>query len=226
MANLLAQADDVLRCRGWTVSPARIGRAIAALVSLILVFGMFYGAVMGTYGGLMGGRLWQVAFAAIKVPLLLLLTFGIGYSFFFAMNTLLGLRSDFAFAVRALFAAQAALAIILASLAPFTAFWYLSTTGYEEATLFNAGMFAIASLGAQFLLRAHYRPLIQRNSRHRVMLWTWLATYAFVGIQMAWLLRPYIGDPNAPVEFFREESWGNAYIEVYQTIRAALGWGM
>lgn len=70
----------------------------------------------------------------------------------------------------------------------------------------------------------YYRPLIRRDRRHRVMLWTWLATYAFVGIQPAWVLRPFVGDPGAEVEFFREKIGGNAYVGVYRVIRGALGW--
>jgi hypothetical protein len=28
---------------------------------------------------------------------------------------------------------------------------------------------------------------------------------------MAWVLRPFVGHPRAPVQFFREDSWSNAY---------------
>jgi hypothetical protein len=28
---------------------------------------------------------------------------------------------------------------------------------------------------------------------------------------MAWVLRPFVGDPGEPVEFIRAGSWGNAY---------------
>ena len=41
-------------------------------------------------------------------------------------------------------------------------------------------MFAVASFGAQGLLRGYYRPLIRRNRRHRWMLWTWLRTVAIL----------------------------------------------
>jgi hypothetical protein len=56
--------------------------------------------------------------------------------------------------------------------------------------------------------------LIARSKRHRTMLRVWLLIYAFVGIQMGWVLRPFIGHPDAPVQFFRYRAWGNAYIEV------------
>jgi hypothetical protein len=110
-----------------------------------------------------------------------------------------------------LLAAQAGLAIVLASLAPFTALWYVSSADYEHALLFNGLMFAVASFAAQGLVRAYYRPLVARDRRHRWMLWTWLGLYVFVGIQMAWVLRPFVGDPGEPVEFIRAGSWGNAY---------------
>jgi hypothetical protein len=64
------------------------------------------------------------------------------------------------------------------------------------------------------LLRALYRPLIKRNEKHRLMLRAWLIVYAFVGIQLGWMLRPFIGSPTTPVQFFREESWDNAYMVV------------
>ena len=55
------------------------------------------------------------------------------------------------------------------------------------------------------------------------MLRIWLGVYAFVGIQMGWLLRPFIGDPSLPVSFFRADSWGNAYVNVAEVIYHAVG---
>jgi hypothetical protein len=54
------------------------------------------------------------------------------------------------------------------------------------------------------------------------MLWTWLGIYVFIAIQMAWIFRPFVGDPSAPVQFLREESWGNAYEVVGRLIWDAL----
>ena len=80
-----------------------------------------------------------------------------------------------------------------------------------------------ASISAQCLLWRLYRPLIRRNRRHRLMAWTWLAIYGFIGVQMAWVLRPFIGDPNTPVGFFRQEAWGNAYVKLLGTVWSVLG---
>ncbi len=190
---------------------------------MIVVYGVFYGGVMGTYGGVAGPRVLQVVYSAIKVPFLLLATFLISLPSFFVINTLLGLRSDFPHVVRALLSTQAGLTVILSALAPFTAFWYISGSAYETAILFNGAMFAVASVSAQWMLRRSYEPLLLRNVRHRWMLRAWLIIYVFVGIQMGWVLRPFIGNPAAPVQFFREGSWSNAYEVVIQMIWDVVG---
>ena len=178
-----------------------------------------------TYGGLkgrIGGRVGQVACSAVKVPLLLLATLVLSLPSYFVLNTLLGLRSDFAAAWRAVVASQAGLTLILVSLAPITAFWYASSSNYRVAILFNTLMFAIASAGAQGILRQSYRPLIANNSKHRWLLRVWIFLYAFIGIQMGWNLRPFVGAPDQPVRFFREGAWENAYVVVARILWEAV----
>ena len=206
----LRRADDVLR-----------GRPTGLPWGLVVLCGMVYGGVMGAYGGVGGDRAWQVVFGAIKVPTLLLATVVLSLPSFFVINTLLGLRGDFTAALRAVVASQAGLAVILASLSPLTAFWYVSSSDYHAAILFNALMFAIASAGAQWLLRRSYRPLVARQRRHRWVLWTWIVIYAFVGIQLGWTLRPFVGAWDQPVRFFRGGEFENAYVIV-----ARLIWGL
>ena len=147
---LFRQADNVLR-RGSSLTPAQPRGWASSLgnsVLLILAFGMFYGGLMGTYGGVGGERIWQVVYSGVKVPLLLMATFLLSLPSFFVLNTLLGLRGDFARVVASLLATQAGLTVILASLAPVTAFWYVSGSGYQQAILFNGMMFAVASISA------------------------------------------------------------------------------
>ena len=157
-------------------------------------------------------------YSGVKVPLLLTASFVLSLPSFFVLNTLLGLRGDFARVIASLLTTQAGLTVILASLAPLTAFWYVSGSGYQQAILFNGLMFAVASKSAEGLLRREYRPLIERHPAHRWMLRTWILIYVFVGIQMGWVLRPFIGDPRAPVQFFRDDSWSNAYVVVLEMV--------
>jgi hypothetical protein len=200
---VLRRADAVLR-----------GRSEAYPWSFLVLCGLFYGGVMGAFGG----RGEQVIYSAIKVPLLLLATLALSLPSFFVANTLVGLRADFGTALRAIVASQAALTIVLAALAPLTIFWYASSTHYRASILFNAAMFAVASLSAQVVQGRAYRPLISANPRHRWLLRTWIVIYAFVGIQMGWALRPFIGSPDHPVRFFRGGEWENAYVIVARMI--------
>ena len=208
MTGVFTQADGILRAAPQPRRAAAPARGILDLLLLVFLFGVTYGAVMGTFGGV---RSVQVLYSALKVPLLLLVAFLISVPSFFVINTLLGLRSDFPEATGALISAQAGLTIILASLAPLTALWYVSFGDYHAAVVFNGVMFAIASLGAQRILRRLYQPLIARNARHRTMLCFWLIIYTFVAVQMAWVLRPFVGDPIMPTHFFRSGAWGNAW---------------
>ena len=86
--------------------------------------------------------------------------------------------------------------------------------GYDAAKLENGAMFMVGLLGAVPILRRGYRRLITRNPKHRKLLVFWIAADAFVGIQLAWVLRPFIGNPHMGVSFFRDQAWGNAYMEV------------
>src|SRR5829696_1564831 len=194
MSTFLLRTDQLLRGRLGIDEPvpARTARLLAFLLTVLIVYGLLYGATMGTFGGVRGERALQVLYSAVKVPLLLLVTFGLSLPSFFVLNTILGVRDDFPHVLRALVATQAVLTTILASLAPFTAFWYASSADYPAALLFNAAMFGVASVAAQWMLRRSYRPLIAANPRHRTLLRAWLVIYAFVGIQMAWVLRPFV----------------------------------
>ncbi len=194
------------------------GHPSAGSWAIVLGCGLIYGGVMGLFGG----RAGQVFYSAIKVPLLLLATLVLSLPSYFVLNTLLGLRADFAAAWRAVVASQAGLTIILVSLAPITAFWYASSGNYRMAILFNTLMFAVAGAGAQGILRRGYGPLIARAPRHRWLLRVWIFLYAFVGIQMGWNLRPFVGSPDQPTRFFREGPWENAYVVVAQILWEAV----
>lgn len=220
--DLLARADRVLRAMPIAGRADGRGR-LRRLIVLVVVFGMLYGLAMGTFGGIAPARFVQMAYSAVKVPLLLFATFGLSLPFFFVINSLFGLRDDFGDAVRALASAQAGLTIVLASIAPITLLWYISVPDYPTAILFNTFVFGLASFTAQIILRRHYAPLIRRNPAHRPLMWAWLVIYAFVGVQMGWVMRPFIGRPGMATTFFRQEAWTNAYLAVVEIVGRVFG---
>jgi len=223
VTTFLTHVDDMLRMRGWGEAGAPQAGALRRSALYVVGFGLTYGAAMGSYAGIVGGREWndvllQMTFSAVKVPLLLAVTCLVALPSFFVLNTLFGLRDDFAAAVRAVAATQAGVAVLLTSLAPLTITWYLTSDAYVPAVMCNALMFGIAGISAQRLLHGHYRRLIERNKNHRIMLRAWLGLYTFVGIQMGWMLRPFIGNRDQAVEFFRREPFDNAYMIIVRLI--------
>jgi hypothetical protein len=188
------------------------------VIPLIVLCGGVYGGVMGSFAGHGSIRWMQILFSAVKVPMLLGVSFVLAVPSFFILSSLLGLRDDFLSAIRALASAQAGLAITLASLSPFVALWYASCADYGWAILFNGIMFAAAGAVGQVLLRRFYKSLTDRSTRHRKMVRTWAIIYAFIAIQMAWVLRPFVGGPGEATTFFRQGAWGNAYVMIGELV--------
>jgi hypothetical protein len=186
------------------------------LVAVIVAAGSLYGAFMGSYACYSPARLWMIFFAAIKVPFLIFATTGVCLPAFFVFNTVAGLRGTFARALRAILAGQAGTAMALGSLAPLIRLIYSSGATHRWALIANSAIFTLATLGGQGVLVRHYRPLIEVQPAHRIMLRVWLGLYAFVGMQMGWMLRPFVGAPDAPVTFFRDEPFSNAYVAIAQ----------
>ena len=218
MRTALARTDDLLRAKGPFDPSAWRGRPGWWLPAMVLCFGPIYGGVMGSFQFDSPERILQVLYSALKVPLLLFATSLLCLPGFFVLNTILGLRDDFREALQAILAGQAGLSIALASLSLLTRFWYFSTSSYRGALLFNAAIFALAALAGQMVMLRYYRVLIRRQRYHRIMLYTWLLLYAFVGIQMGWVLRPFVGCPGLAVTFFRNEPFSNAYVVVARLI--------
>ncbi len=215
---MFARLDELLRSRGRHA--VGIGSVPwQDLTCSLLAAGALFGAIMGTWSG----RAPQIAYSAIKVPLLMTTTSAVCLPCFFVVNTILGLRDDFLAACRGLLSAQATLAIVLAALAPLTAFVYVSGCSYPTATMTNGGVFLTATICGQYMLARHYRPLLAKDARHIFGLGTWLLLYVFVAIQLAWSLRPFIGWPEVETSFLRADSWTNAYVDAVRAMRAALG---
>jgi hypothetical protein len=214
-AALIARSDAALHA---LIGPRSYALTWKHLAATILIAGPFYGALMGSFAFTSAERLLMVAYAAIKMPLLIGVTSLLCLPGFFVLTTILGLRDALTRSLRAILTSQAALVLVLASLGPITRFAYFCNLTHAQAILANAVMFSIATAAAQVVLWRLYRPLIAEDRRHLAMLWTWVLLYAFVGMQMGWMLRPFVGTPNQPVTFFREEPFSNAYVVIFELI--------
>ncbi len=200
-----------LRPRHGQISARTLGQAVAC-------GGAIQGAAMGAYAFTNGGSAAFILISACKVPLFLGFSAALMLPALYVLYALRGLGHEFGFALRALASGQAAFALILASLSPFTLVFYLSGATYRGALGFNLALFALAAFASQSMIRARVQTLIARDARHLQLLVVGGALWAFVAVQLAWNLRPFVGNPDAPAQFLRPDAFTNAYLALWRVL--------
>ena len=211
-----------------------LGAFYGACMGCFAVFGSGSGAAM------------QVLAAAAKVPALFLLTLVVTFPSLYVFNALVGSRLAVTAVLRLLVAALAVTMALLASFGTITVFFSVCTTSYRFMLLLNVLVFTIAgSLGLKFLLQTLHRlslaaeppakeapdeaddqaappgaldPLEGRllGPHVRSVFRCWVLLFAVVGAQMAWVLRPFVGNPGQPFEWFRTRE-SNFFEAVWNT---------
>ncbi|HOX38868.1 MAG TPA: hypothetical protein PL033_12835 [Candidatus Brocadiia bacterium] len=296
MAGMFSSFRDLDQLlRGNATTPELLGKGtdhlkLGSNLTVVILLGIIYGVSMGLFGVLTHEPPinLQVLSSALKVPALFLLTLVVTFPSLYVFGALLGVDLSPAQILRALMAAIAVNLAVLASLAPITAFFTLTTTSYSFMTLLNVAFFALAGfVGIGFLLTVLQRIELARRtlveSRHgkpaepkpavadgvgivepdevrdacapppsqpareiggstwgadrgldirfpppptprelrgrsaKRVFYAWLMLYCFVGAQMAWVLRPFIGAPGLPFGVFRERE-GNFLQSVLRSI--------
>ena len=189
----------------------------------------------GLYGAAMGW--WrdpqQALFTAVKFPLIILLTTA-GNALTNAMLApLLGLNIPFRQSFSAILMSFTVAAAILGAFSPVMAFMIWNAPPMSQATsagstyaiikLTHVAVIAFAgTTGNVRLFQLLARLGGSRAVALRVLL-AWLAGNLFLGSQLSWILRPFIGSPNLPVEFFRATALhGNFYENVFHSLMQIL----
>jgi hypothetical protein len=192
---------------------------LLSLVQALVCLSAFYGLVMGFPGG------WrQCACSALKLPMLLLLSLCVCFPAMAVLVMLIGLPLDSFQVLNLLLSVLVLNAVVLASLAPIA--WFFGTTSdYHFVKLTHVAFFGSTALYSMWvLLRALLligASMPDGTGASMRLFLLWLAAYGFVGCQMAWLLRPFIGAPGLPFEFIRRRTGGlSFYTAVLVSVRA------
>jgi len=117
--------------------------------------------------------------------------------------------------------------VVLLSFSPIVLFFLLTTSHYQFFKLLNVGVFAVAGAVGVIFLSHGMRVVSPEDGRgarsRRNVVRLWIVIYAFVGSQMAWTLRPFIGAPAIrQFELFRQLG-GNFYANIFASIGEILG---
>ena len=207
MEALLRGAIDA-RALASGATPGGMGRV---LLLVVIACGAFYGICTGLYGVMRapGYSTAHVLGVMLKVPLLFLLTLVVTAPSMYVFVALARSELKFRQTARLLLASSALSTVALASFGPVTVFFTCGTDSHPFMQLLNVVFFAIAGLiGVSYLERnLGDEPNGKGESRERstvTIVRLWFVIYAAVGMQMGWLLRPFIGSPGEPAVFLRE----------------------
>jgi hypothetical protein len=195
------------------------------IMSMLLASALF----LALYGGVMGAlnSVPQVFSSAIKLPVLFLITLFICAPSLYFFNILFGSKQSILQNIALMLTAMTTTSVLLVSLAPVTLFFLTTTSGYQFFKLLNVSIFAVAgAMGLMFLKQGFEHSVDAENeegrrARRRLFL-MWMLLYAFVGTQMAWTLRPFMGAPGEPFMIVRQVG-GNFYANVIQSLISLLG---
>ena len=192
-----------------------------AMLLSSLAFLALYGAVMGSTHSL-----WQVFSSTVKLPVLFLATMLICSPTLYFFNVLFGSNQSLTQNIALTLTAITVSAVLLLSFAPIILFFLLTTSQYQFFKLLNVAVFAISGgIGVLFLsqgMRVVSAAGQEGAGGRSTVLRLWIVVYAFVGSQMAWTLRPFIGAPSIQFELFRQLG-GNFYSNIVASVGEILG---
>lgn len=199
--------DQLLRDSAGTLGRIARGEQLGvlarAMILSIAMGGGLFGAAMGAFRGDE-----QVLYAALKLPLAMLLTTAVCAPALTSLNAALGrparLRQDLSLVLSALARAS----LVLAAEAPIVLLAVRLGVGYHSLTLLAVGCCVVAGgvglvLFVQGLTGRSGATAVDRGDAQArqgvgTVAVALLMVFALVGSQMAWTLRPYLLRPRTP----------------------------
>lgn len=184
-------------------------KQILSLIWIIFIFSGIYGLALGYFvGGL------QMLYVLIKLPLLFISALLISFITSYLLNLLLGNKQSAGVVFINALSCLAVTSLCLASLAPVLWFMIIIPNKHDIIVLLNVLFFGIAGLlGAIFFYR--------NSQRKKIGFLIWLFLYSVVALQLAWLLRPWVGlfdNVDQYIPFLRLYD-GNVFVEVFNIIK-------
>jgi hypothetical protein len=172
---------------------------------------------MGSYNGFL-----QAISSGIKVPLLFSLAFLVCFPAFFIIQHVLGSKLGFWQMFKVILAGFVMVALVMVSFAPIVIFFLITGDNYSFLKLLHVAIFGLSGLfGMKTILDALKFSCEKKNVYPKigvVVFRFWIVILAFVGMQLAWNLRPFIGNRELPFELFRKRE-GNFYLSVIRAAR-------
>lgn len=191
---------------------------IKGQIIFIFLAAFIYGVIMGSYNGVA-----QAFSSGIKLIALIFLTLLICFPSFYVVQLLLGSKIKLQQLIIILLGSFVMLTTILVAFAPITLFFQLSNSPYSFLQLLHFFVFVFAGAWSMRTVAEILKIACEKKNIYPkiglIIFRVWIFILAFVGIQLSWNLRPFIGAKDLAFEIFRDSTQTN----IYATLFGALG---
>jgi hypothetical protein len=187
-------------------------------VLLILLFSFLYGVVMGSYNSFQ-----QSLATGIKLPCLIFLSLIICFPALFVIQYMIGSTMKIFQMANIILSGFVVFTTIILSFSPIVIFFMITSENYAFLKLLHvaififSGIFAVKTILSGLTFSCEKKNVYPKLGLNIFKIWVFII--AFVSSQLAWNLRPFVGNHSMPFQIFREHE-SNFYVAVIQSVGA------
>ena len=187
---------------------------------LLCIFSFLYGAVMGSYHSFS-----QAVASGLKVSVLFSLVLLICFPAFFIIQYILGSKLRLHQMISIILSGFVLTSAIMVAFSPIVILFLLTGSNYYFLQLIHIAIVALSGFfGMRTIIDALKFSCEKRSVYPQIgvaVFRFWIIIMAFVGIQLAWNLRPFLGDRGQPFALFRSYE-GNFYTALIYSAKQLL----
>src|SRR6056297_137737 len=199
------------------IDKKRSARSIYKQILIICLFGFLYGIVMGSYHSFL-----QALVSGVQLMVFFIATLLICFPSFYIIQQVLGSQMSFRQVSLVILSGFVLASSIALSFAPIIVFFLLTGDNYHFLQLLHVAIFIFSGIFGMKLMIDALKYACEKKSIYPktgvTVFRIWIIILAFVGIQLAWNLRPFLGDRNEAFQLFRKYE-GNFYTAVVYSLQ-------
>ena len=186
-------------------------------ILIICAFTFIYGTVMGSYHSFT-----QSIVAGFKVTILFLSTLLICFPSFFVIQQVLGSKMTLRQMIIIVLSGFVLTSAIALSFSPIIILFQITGGNYHFLQLLHVTIFLFSGIfGMRLMIDALKFACEKKDTYPQIgvtVFRIWIIILAFVGIQLAWNLRPFLCDKNEEFKLFRKYE-GNFYTAIIYSVQ-------
>lgn len=187
------------------------------LFLLICTCLLIYGAVMGSYHSVL-----QALASGVKLIILFAGAVLISFPSFFVIQQVLGSKLSFIQMMQIILSGFALTSVIAVSFSPIIIFFQITGGNYHFLQLLHVAVFLFAGVfGLRVMVEALKYACDKKDIYPQLgvnVFRIWVIILTFVGIQLAWNLRPFVCNKNEAFRLFRDYE-GNFYTAIIYSVK-------